>query len=107
MLTRNICVGGRDEASNLASLQALGITHVLNVAQQLPNFHDRHFTYLKIDMLDSAETSLQAAIPIACAFLNRVEVLDGRVLVHCIAGVSRSVSLLLAHFMLRHRISLR
>ena len=40
------------------------------------------------------------------SFLGHVESVKGRVLVHCIAGVSRSVSAVLMHLMPRHRLSL-
>lgn len=43
----------------------------------------------------------------AIAFLRRVEEVKGRVFVHCVSGVSRSVSLVLIHLMNTHHIPLR
>jgi protein-tyrosine phosphatase len=40
------------------------------------------------------------------SFLSHVENVKGRVLVHCLAGVSRSVSVLLLHLIVRHRLPL-
>ena len=39
--------------------------------------------------------------------MKRVESVQGRVLIHCIAGVSRSVTLLLMHLVAVHRVSLK
>lgn len=41
------------------------------------------------------------------SFLSHVERVQGRVLLHCLAGVSRSVSVLLMHLMVRHRLPLQ
>jgi len=41
------------------------------------------------------------------SFLTHVERVKGRVLVHCLAGVSRSVSVILMHLMVRHRLPLQ
>ena len=41
------------------------------------------------------------------SFLSHVEAVKGRVLIHCLAGVSRSVSVLLMHLLVRHRMPLQ
>lgn len=41
------------------------------------------------------------------SFLSHVERVKGRALVHCLAGVSRSVSVILMHLMVRHRLPLQ
>ena len=43
---------------------------------------------------------------VAAQFLQRVERVGGRCLVHCIAGSSRSVTLTLMHLMISHRVPL-
>lgn len=43
----------------------------------------------------------------ALHFLKHVEAVGGRVLVHCIAGVSRSVSIVVLHLMANHGICLK
>ena len=46
-------------------------------------------------------------LDIVVSFLSHVERVRGRVLIHCLAGVSRSVSVLLMHLMVRHRLPLQ
>ncbi|CAM9469652.1 unnamed protein product, partial [Sphacelaria rigidula] len=43
----------------------------------------------------------------ALRFLTHVEKCGGRALVHCVAGCSRSVSMVLLHLMETHRIRLK
>ena len=50
IVTDSIVIGSRDDVQNCALLQDLGITHVLNVAIQLPNYHPSSFIYHKVDL---------------------------------------------------------
>lgn len=70
------------------ALISKGVTHVLNVAQQLPNyFEDKNlFVYCKIPLVDTEDTPLMANLPKALSFISHVERVEGRVFVHCIAG---------------------
>ena len=71
----------------------LGVTHVLNTCSQLPNFHPDAFVYHKIAVLDAPKVPIVNCAEAASSFLQRVERCGGRCLVHCIAGSSRSVTL--------------
>ena len=51
LITDNILLGGREDAENAAQLIEYGVTHVLNTAQQLPNYFPQHFVYLKVGLL--------------------------------------------------------
>ncbi|KAH8050264.1 phosphatase [Aureococcus anophagefferens] len=86
--------------------QELGVTHVLNACSQLPNYHPDHFVYHKIAILDAPKAPIVTCAEVAAQFLQRVERVGGRCLVHCIAGSSRSVTLTLMHLMISHRVPL-
>ena len=60
MITDNILLGGRDDAENAAQLMEYGVTHVLNTAQQLPNYFPNHFVYLKVGLI--GENAFMAAL---------------------------------------------
>lgn len=87
-------------------LRTLGVTHVLNVASQLPNYHEGSFVYLKLPMVDAVDVSLAQYLPSAFKFLSRVEEMNGRVLVHCVAGVSRSVIIVTLFLIAMHKLDL-
>lgn len=106
LISDHIVLGGRDDANDKSLMRNLGITHVLNVAQQLTNSFEGSFVYLKLNIIDNADVDLTPYIKPAISFIKHVESIGGRVLVHCIAGVSRSVSMILAHLMSHHRMDL-
>jgi len=111
LISDTIVIGARDDAADGRLLQKLGVTHVLNCAVQLPNPHDgskkHRFVYLKLPLVDDEKQDLSAFVQPACDFIRRAEEVRGRVLVHCIAGASRSVALVLIYFMIEHKMSLR
>ena len=106
LLTHHIALGGRDDANNMQKLRKFGITHILNVAVQMPLFFPGEFVYLKIPMRDTDETNIQDVMPRATSFLNNVESVKGRVLVHCISGVSRSTTVVLMYMMQQYHMCL-
>jgi hypothetical protein len=56
---------------------------------------------------DSTSASVVDVADTVTSFLSHVENVHGRVFVHCLAGVSRSASVVLLHLLLRHRMPLQ
>ena len=106
IVTHNILLGGRDEANDKKLLDYYGVTHVLNSCKQLQNFFPKSFEYLKVNAVDSQDYDITRDFEITSNFLRKVEDCNGRVLVHCIAGVSRSVCVILMHLMSRYNVCL-
>jgi len=108
LISQHILIGNKDDAADIDGLHKLGVTHVLNVAtQQTPNFYPKDFVYTNISIFDKPDENLNQHKKTAVEFLQRVEKMKGRVLVHCIAGVSRSVSFVIMHLMVTHQMFLR
>lgn len=55
MITDNIMLGGKEDAEDAALLLEYGVTHILNTAQQLPNYFPQSFVYLKLSLLGRRE----------------------------------------------------
>eukprot|EP00475_Leptophrys_vorax_P002648 TRINITY_DN11487_c0_g1_i1.p1 TRINITY_DN11487_c0_g1~~TRINITY_DN11487_c0_g1_i1.p1 ORF type:complete len:190 (-),score=53.51 TRINITY_DN11487_c0_g1_i1:371-940(-) len=91
---------GRD-ASNLEQLQAHGITHVLNVADDVENYHPDKFIYHNLDVADfGADKGITRVFESAFKFVDEVKAYpQGRVLVHCAAGINRSATVTIALIM--------
>lgn len=106
LLTKHIVLGGRDDSNDMEVLRRLGISHILNVAVQLPNCFEDTFIYKNIPLHDSLDMNVVDAMPEANAFISHVEEVNGRVLIHCISGVSRSVTVTILHFIMAHRMLL-
>ena len=100
-------MGGRDDASSLELLHSNGITHILNVAQQLPFYFPKNFIGMKVSLQDSVDFEIEeSAINLMISFISHVEKVGGRLLIHCISGVSRSVTILILYLIIQHKIPL-
>jgi protein-tyrosine phosphatase len=89
-------LGNREAARDLTRLRQLRITHVVNCTEELPNYHEGHFTYLGLGLRDP-DPNLHRHLARACSFIDEARQADGRVLVHCFAAVSRSPSIVLSY----------
>ena len=106
IVTHHLVLGCREDALDRRRLEGIGITHVLNTCKQLPNYHPDAFIYHKIPLMDAPDAPIMSCFEVAANFLQRVERVGGRCLVHCIAGSSRSVALAIVHLMVSHHVPL-
>lgn len=88
-------LGDHKDASDLMLLHGCGITHILNCAAEVPRWYPTDFRYLHLKLRDPDLTFIDR-IPRICGFI-RAGRKRGGVLVHCIAGLSRSPSAILAY----------
>eukprot|EP00798_Chlamydomonas_sp_ICE-L_P009418 gene9418-18407_t len=84
---------------NLDKLKTEGITHVLCVANDLDASHPDEFKYLQIMISDRPTSDLVTHFPKCFAFIDEAIEQQGSVLVHCMAGVSRSASVVIGYIM--------
>ncbi|KAG8591074.1 hypothetical protein GDO81_000001 [Engystomops pustulosus] len=91
-------LGSEWNASNLEELQRNKVTHILNVTREIDNFFPETFTYLNIRVLDEESTNLLQYWKETHNFISAARQ-QGKVLVHCKMGVSRSASTVIAHAM--------
>jgi hypothetical protein len=93
-------IGAEDEAR----LRLLGVRRIVNTAVEVPCFHrDKgHFEYRHLRYEDDADEQLMLKDEALLEFI------DGDVtLVHCQAGISRSVTFVVAYLMQRKQMSLK
>ncbi|XP_026211748.1 dual specificity protein phosphatase family protein [Anabas testudineus] len=109
----SLYLGNVAVAQNRKTLHKLGITHVLNAAHSKQgsigdqSFYGNTCVYFGIPAEDSDHFDLSLYFKDAADFIHKALKSKGKVLVHCIMGVSRSATLVLAYLMLRQRLSLR
>ena len=94
-------LGNREDAQDQARLRTLGITHILNTATNLPNYFigSKHFTYLKLPLKDHPSEMIERYFITASDWIDRAVTQGKKVFIHCIAGGSRSVTIMLAYLM--------
>ncbi|KAI6101715.1 hypothetical protein EV401DRAFT_788051 [Pisolithus croceorrhizus] len=96
-------IGNLAAALSLDARKKLGITHVLSVCTE-HTFEPQH-NWLTVAAQDSEYEDLLIHFPRTCAFIQSALDEGGRVLVHCMMGISRSATVVCAYLMLSQRLS--
>uniref|UniRef100_A0A3Q2GNV0 Dual specificity phosphatase 13a n=1 Tax=Cyprinodon variegatus TaxID=28743 RepID=A0A3Q2GNV0_CYPVA len=106
-------VGDESVARDKARLSSLGVTHVLNAAagQHRINtgqafYTDIQVVYHGVEAPDHPEFNLRPFFNSAAQFIDSALKENGKVLVHCAMGVSRSGTLVLAYLMIHQGLTL-
>ncbi len=92
-------VGDLSCALDLAQLRQRNITHVLTATNRMKPMFPDDLHYLVLDFPDRADQNLLDAFEAAHAFIREAHEAGGAVLVHCMAGQSRSVTVALSFIM--------
>ena len=95
-ITPKIYLGNEEAQKKKAVLKALGVTHILVIGRGLYQLHKNDFTYENFEIDDCIEENIGQFFDQAFDF---IEAADGRVFVHCGAGISRSGSIVIAYIM--------
>ncbi|XP_043534838.1 dual specificity protein phosphatase 13-like [Chiloscyllium plagiosum] len=109
----NLYIGDLVIAHDKKQLRKMGITHVLNAAHSKWGsvgdqiFYGKKINYYGIAADDSPEFDLSAYFYTAAEQIHQtLNTPNAKLLVHCILGMSRSASLVLAYLMIYHNRSL-
>ncbi|CAL4206176.1 unnamed protein product, partial [Meganyctiphanes norvegica] len=90
-----------------ARLHELGITNVINTAVELPEQPLDNIEVTTVQLQDVPGADLSQYLHEICDKLESIRLTGGRALVHCVAGVSRSPSFVLAYLVKYGGMSLR
>ncbi|KAH9405015.1 Dual specificity protein phosphatase 1 [Tyrophagus putrescentiae] len=92
-------LGSETHAASKSTLLKLGITAVLNVSHNCPNYFEDSFAYKRIAIKDSKLDDITMVINEALDYIDKMKSTseNGKILVHCHAGISRSPAMCLAY----------
>nr|XP_019949489.1 PREDICTED: dual specificity protein phosphatase 13-like [Paralichthys olivaceus] len=118
----NLYIGNEAAARDKATLHCLGITHIVNAAHGPPIpgpgpcFHvntgplfyrDMTVDYYGVEADDAVQFILSPFFYPTARYIRAAMAMGGRVFVHCLMGVSRSATLVLAFLMIVEGLSLQ
>ena len=103
-------LGGERNAHNHKELSyRTQCSFVLNLAWEVANFFPEELEYFKLFLSDysSSADELNSQIDNGVAFIDRARAANSSVLVHCVAGISRSSTIVIAYLMKREKMTLK
>ncbi|XP_037815179.1 dual specificity protein phosphatase 19 [Lucilia sericata] len=105
-ILNNFLYLGSQDAVNMENIKEYKLTHILSIGIECPPLEDLPSSLKKlyVPCLDLPETNLkeQGILSKAFDFIEAVRLINGRILVHCNAGVSRSATIVIAYLMQFH-----
>jgi len=108
-------LGDQVSADDIEVLDNLGIRYVVNATVSPNPFENQHpskrdlrkFCYLNCHIEDYESSDIRQHFKSTKEFIDKARTQNGRVLVHCAAGMSRSPTLMISYLMQRNKWTLR
>lgn len=99
-------LGSAKFANNLDHLRAMKITHIVNLAGKRPFEDSNEFSYLKLHLTHSDDDLIEKLVEIEKfiddAKKSSTQKKETHVLVHCLAGINRSASIVVGYIALKN-----
>ncbi|XP_078033943.1 dual specificity protein phosphatase 3 isoform X2 [Augochlora pura] len=105
-----IYIGDAKTAKNKKYLEMLGITHLLNSAEgkrfgfvntDAKYYKDTKIKYIGLPLADAFTTDISKYFYTVADFIDEAVTTKGKAFVHCLVGVSRSATCVLAYLMIK------
>lgn len=101
-------LGSEKDAKSREVLRSFKIQSILNVTPKCPNyFEDQNVTYMRIAVADTGSQKLSQHFKEAFAYIEQARKNNCCILIHCMAGISRSVTLTIGYLMYHFGMSLQ
>ena len=101
-------ISSYNATKNKALLEKNKITHIINCAADFCENvfeSENKYTYLSFYLKDHVLENIECIFYECIKFIDNVKEKGGRVLVHCIQGISRSVTLVMAYLIYKNKIT--
>ena len=98
-ILHGLFIGSESNARNLSELASEQIQYIVNVTSHVPLYHAEQMRYCHLPADDTQKQNLFDYFEQAYAFIRQAIEKDGKVLVHCVAGISRSPAIVISFLM--------
>eukprot|EP01095_Lingulamoeba_sp_RSL-Kostka_P012996 TRINITY_DN525_c1_g1_i1.p1 TRINITY_DN525_c1_g1~~TRINITY_DN525_c1_g1_i1.p1 ORF type:complete len:443 (+),score=98.17 TRINITY_DN525_c1_g1_i1:79-1407(+) len=100
LITDNIYMGDKEVAKNFDILKELKITHIINCAGLvIPNHFEGDFIYKTLELSDVGNENIFCLFYEVIDFIENALNNNGRILIHCKCGISRSAAMAICYLM--------
>lgn len=105
-IEEGIFLGNFEGSQNLDLFRVNGITRVLSLLDDFSEFREfEGIRYGKVNISDKIKTDLLQVLPECLMFISDAQSKGEKIFVHCVAGISRSPSVLIAYFMVKYSVN--
>lgn len=101
IIRKKLYLGDANQAKNLNLLRSIRVTHIFNVAKEVPLYHEGKFVYFKLALVDIDEQQIRDYVEVAFKFMEEA-LANGVLLVHCAQGRSRSACMVVMYLMRKY-----
>ena len=106
LIVNNLYLAGIKEVIEEVESKKIGITHILNVAEELRYDRSEDYTYLHLGVVDDDPNGDITNLIETCVDWIFEAIRDGGVvMIHCFSGVSRSTCIVIAYLVKYHDLS--
>jgi len=104
-IEKGLYIGTFMTEQNMENLQRLNVTHIIQVAEGLEPSHPEKFKYYNVNVKDLPSEDLVQYFSKCFAFIDEAIDSNSGVLVHCMAGISRSATVCIGYMMWKNNLS--
>lgn len=103
LIIDNIYIGDVYDAYDVESFKNQNIYNVISAVTGFENIYDNSINHLCLQLIDNEEQNIIRYFEISNLFIDNIIKKNQSLLIHCIAGRSRSVTLLIAYLIYKHK----
>ncbi len=101
-ILQHLYLGSMIEAYDINWLNRNNIKNIVNCSIETPSYYGNRFNYLNLKLYDHPSQSIRHVLDLTYNFIDRSIEKGENVFVHCVAGISRSTTIILNYIMRKY-----
>lgn len=104
-IVENLFLGSSFNAFRFNELKKNNIDVIINISDDIDNFHENEFTYYRFKISDNDSDDISKILDMTFTIISDHIENGDRILVHCFMGASRSASVVIYYLMRKYNMS--